>query len=92
MGIGRTSQHLIRNRFPTRALSGKTPYKARKRQVPDLSQVLPLGTRACVKMHGAGKLVERARLAYFVGTDNESTGFRIYFSEQRIVNVECEVL
>jgi hypothetical protein len=81
----------IQNRSPTWTLSGKTPYETRKGQVPDLSQVPPLGTHAWVKIHGAGKLVPRAQLGYFVGMDNESTGFTIYFPEQRIVNVECEV-
>jgi hypothetical protein len=71
----------IQNRSPTRALSGKTPYETCKGQVPDLSQVPPFGTRAWVKIHGAGKLVLRARLGYFVGMDDESTGFRIYFPE-----------
>jgi hypothetical protein len=55
------------------------------------SHSYPPTTHACIKIHSAGKLVPRSRLAYFVGMDNESTGFRIYFSERRIINVERKV-
>jgi hypothetical protein len=82
----------IKNHSPTRALNGKTPYEMRYRSVPDMSGLVPFGTRAWVKIHGAGKLQRRARLGHFVGMDDESKGYRIYFPEQRRVAIEREVI
>src|SRR5262245_17274173 len=81
----------IANRAPTRSLGGKTPYEAKYKSKPNMSGVVPFGTRAWVKIVNAGKLEPRARLGYFVGFDNNSTGYRIYFPERRIVRVEREV-
>jgi hypothetical protein len=78
----------IANRSPTRALNGKTPYEARHKSKPNLSGLVPFGTRAWVKIVDAGKLERRARLGYFVGYDTKSTGYRIYFPERRLVRVE----
>jgi hypothetical protein len=57
-----------------------------------MSNVVPFGTQAWVKIVGAGKLEARAALGYFVGLDNESTGHRIYFPEKRTVKPEREVV
>jgi hypothetical protein len=46
----------IRNHSPTRALDGRTPFEARYNTRPDMSNVVPFGTRAWVKIVGAGKL------------------------------------
>jgi hypothetical protein len=82
----------IKNRSPTRALDGKTPYEARFRKKPNLANVAPFGTQVWVKIHDAGKLEPRARPGYFVGYDDESTGYRIYFPDTRKVNPEREVI
>jgi hypothetical protein len=82
----------IKNRSPTRALNGNSPYQARYNKAPDMSKLVPFGTKAWVKIVGAGKLDRRAEPGYFVGYDNESTGYRIYFPEKRIVKPEREVV
>src|SRR5262245_33188369 len=82
----------IKNRAPTRALDGSTPFQARFGKTPDLSELVPFGTRAWVKIHSAGKLEPRARLGYFVGYDDTSTGYKIYYPERRTVGVEREVV
>lgn len=82
----------IKNRSPTRALDGMTPYEKKFRTVPDLSKAVPFGTRAWVKILKAGKLDRRAKLGFFVGMDFESTGYRIYYPDRRHVNVEREVV
>jgi hypothetical protein len=81
----------IKNRSPTRALDGMTPFEARYGTKPDLSALVPFGTRAWVKIMDAGKLEPRAKLGFFVGFDDESTGFRIYYPDKRTVNPEREV-
>ena len=81
----------IKNRSPTRALNGRTPYEAKYRKVPDMSKVVPFGTRTWVKIVDAGKLDPRAKLGFFVGFDHESTGYRIFYADKRRVNVEREV-
>ena len=81
----------IRNRSPCRALDGVTPYEARYGEVPDMSNVVPFGTKAWVKIVDAGKLEARAEQGYFVGFDAESAGYRIYFPEKRTVKPEREV-
>jgi hypothetical protein len=81
----------ITNRSPTRALDGKSPFESRFKKKPDMRKLVPFGTRAWVKIHNAGKLERRAKLGFFVGYDDESTGFRIYYPERRTVGVEREV-
>jgi hypothetical protein len=87
-------RHMIwlKNRLPTRSLKGRTPFDARFGRKPDLSSVVPFGTRAWVKLVHSGKLEARAKLGYFVGFDFQSTGYRIYYPERRSVGVEREVV
>jgi hypothetical protein len=82
----------IRNRAPCRALNGKTPFEVRYGRKPDLSNLVPFGTKAWVKIFSAGKLEPRSELGYFVGYDKESTGHRIYFPSKRTVKPEREVV
>jgi hypothetical protein len=82
----------IRNRAPCRALDGKTPFEARHGRKPDMSGIIPFGTKAWVKMVNAGKLEARSEPGYFVGYDDQSTGYRIYFPDKRTVKPEREVV
>jgi hypothetical protein len=77
---------------PSRALDGKTPYEARYSRKPNMSNVIPFGTKAWVKIDDTGKLEACADPGYFVGFDNESTGYRIYFPDKRTVKPEREVI
>lgn len=81
----------LKNRMPTRALKGKTPFEAKTGEKPQLGGVPPFGTPAYVKLVKASKLEYRAVAGYFVGMDSDSRGYRIYFPEKRRVSVEREV-
>ncbi len=49
----------IKNRSPTRALNGKTPYATKFGKKPDMSNLVPFGTRTWVKKAKSGKLESR---------------------------------
>jgi hypothetical protein len=82
----------IKNRAPTRALGGITPFEVRYGRPPNLSKVVPFGTPVWVKLVDAGKLAPRACLGHFVGFDRTSTGYRIDFPDKKHVRVEREVV
>jgi hypothetical protein len=65
----------LRNRTPTKALKGLTPYKFKHKHKLNLIGVQEFGTAAYVKDLGAGKLKERAKVGMFVGYDLESKGY-----------------
>jgi Reverse transcriptase (RNA-dependent DNA polymerase)/gag-polypeptide of LTR copia-type/Zinc knuckle len=81
----------LKNRLPTKALSGGTPFEGRYKKKPDLGGLVPFGTTVWVKIVGAKKLDKRARKGHFVGYDMTSTGYRIYFPDKRKIGVEREV-
>ena len=82
----------IKNRVPTQALNGISPFEAIHGKAPDLSMLLPFGTHTWVKDIKAGKLDRRSKHGRFVGFDLDSRGYQIYFEAERRVNVEREVL
>jgi hypothetical protein len=82
----------LKNRMPTRALNGGTPFQGRYGKPADLRGLVPFGTECWVKVVGAKKLDRRARKAHFVGYDDESTGFRVYFPDKRSIGIEREVV
>ena len=82
----------IKNRMPTRALDGGTPFFARHGKKPDISGTVLFGTKVWVKIHGAKKLDKHARMGRFVGFDAQSTGYRIYFPDNRSIAIEREVV
>ena len=82
----------LRNRSSTRALAtGKTPYEMATGLKPDLSNLIEWGARVWVKILDVGKLQPRAIEGHFVGYDEESKGYRIYWPKQRKVSVERDV-
>ena len=82
----------IKNRSPTHALEGETPFHARYTKHPDLSKLVPFGTQAWIKIADAGKLERRAQMGHFVGLDWTSTGYRIYVPETKQIRIEREVV
>ena len=82
----------IQNRTPTRALDGKTPYEMMTGRKPNLTGIQRFGAAAYVKLENAGKLEKRASKARFVGYDNESKGYRIYWPEKHVVSIERNVV
>ena len=82
----------IKNRVPTRALNGISPFEALHGKAPDLSMLVPFGTHVWVKDLKAKKLDRRSKHGRFIGFDWESRGHRIYFEGERRIGIEREVL
>jgi len=81
----------IKNRMPTQALEGRSPFQARFKHSPDLSTLIPFGTHTWVKLYKPGKLNPQAKEGRFVGFDKECRGYKIYYPDTRTVNIEREV-
>jgi hypothetical protein len=58
---------------------------------PDLSLLQEFGATAWVKRLNTGKLDSRAEEGRFVGFDEESKGYRIYWPQKRRITVERDV-
>jgi hypothetical protein len=58
----------------------------------DLSNLVSFGTWTWVKIVNAGKLDSHAEPRYFVGFDNDSASYRIYFPDKQVVKAEGEVV
>ena len=78
----------LKNRSPTRALDGKTPFEARYGSPPSLK-----GLRVWVRKedHTSPKMASRAREGHFVGYSDTSKGIRVYWPDRRAVTVERNV-
>ena len=82
----------LRNRTYTSSLSEpKTPYEIATGNKPDLTGLLEWGSKVWVKKLSARKLQPQALEAIFVGIDDESKGYRIYWPTHRKVSVERDV-
>ena len=70
----------VRNRLPTRALNGVTPYEAWRGEKPDLSHIRVWGCLAYIHVHRVkrNKLAPRARACVFVGYAPEAKGWKLY--------------
>lgn len=69
----------LKNRSPTKALEGLTPYELVYEIAPDLSGVPVWGTKVWVQDKSTGKVGKRAVTGRWVGYDMHSNGHRIYF-------------
>jgi hypothetical protein len=82
----------LHNYTPTRALPGtKTPHKVAMGEKPDLSQLCEWGAMVWIKQLEAGKLDPRAEESRFVGFDEESKRFQIYWPKKKKVSIERDV-
>ena len=81
----------LRNRLPSRATPGHTPYDLVNGKCPDVSSAHEFGTRLYVHSADGRKLEARADEAYFVGVDGESKGYRVYWPSKRRISVERNV-
>ena len=82
----------IRNQVPTRTLPEmKMLHEIGTGQKPDLSKIHPWGCKAWVKRLDVGKLKPRAEECCFVGINEESKGYRIYWLGKNRVSVERDV-
>ena len=82
----------LRNRAPTKALpDSKTPLEMATGERPDLSDVHEWGCKVWVKRTHSPKLKSRVDTGRFIGFDEESKGYRIYWEDRRSVTVERDV-
>jgi hypothetical protein len=80
----------IRNRSPTKALDGKTPYEALYGHPPSISGLHEWGS-LCWVARKHSKLADRADEGRWIGPDNNSKGQRIYWPDRRSITVEFDV-
>ena len=81
----------LRNRMPSHALKGQTPFEMKLKRKPNLANIQEFGAAAYVKDLKARKLDLRALVGRFIGYDIESKGYQIYWPSKRTVSVERNV-
>nr|AAZ28937.1 polyprotein [Phanerochaete chrysosporium RP-78] len=84
----------LRNRTPTRALSGKTPYEALWGQKPDVRAARDFGTPCWVLVpeNRRDKLAAKSERYIFTGISASSAGWRYYVPGLRQVLVSRDVI
>jgi hypothetical protein len=78
----------LKNHLPSRAIPGHTPYELVHHTKPNLALAREFGTAVYVFLQDAGKLEAKADAAIFIGIDEESKGYRIYWLTKCWVTVE----
>lgn len=81
----------LKNHLPSRAIPGHTPYEFVHKTKPNLAQAHEFGARVYVHLQDAGKLEAKAEEAIFIGVDDESKGYRIFWPQKCCVSIECNV-
>ena len=92
MGQSEELSALASKSYTNSCIQWPNTYKARFKCKPDLSNIIPFETPAWVKIVSAGKLKPCAKFGYFIGYDEQSTRYHIYFLEKRSVGVKREVV
>jgi len=83
------TSHLVwlHNRVPTKVLpNAKTPFEMATGTRPDLSSVREWGCPVWVKRTHSSKFGSKVNPGRFVGFDEESKCYRIYWTEKRTAN------
>lgn len=81
----------LKNRLPSRAIPGHTPHDLIHNVKLNLTCVHEFGTNVFVHLQDMGKLEARAEEAVFVGVDEHSKGYHIYWLDKHRVSVERNV-
>jgi transposase InsO family protein len=81
----------LKNRLPSRATLGKTPYELINKSKPNLMLAHEFSTPVYVHVTTRGKLEAKAEEATFVRVDQESKGYRIWWAGKRKVSIERNV-
>jgi hypothetical protein len=92
---GEAARHVVwlMNRTTTKALTdGLTPYEAVTGKKPDLRDVCEWGEKVWIRLEVKGKkLGGRVREGRWMGVDDQSKGFRIYWPDTKSISVERNV-
>jgi hypothetical protein len=90
---GEAARHVIwlMNRTLTKAIDGMMPYEATFGKKPDLWHVREWGEKVWVHIEGGDKLGGHIKEGRWLGIDECSKGFRIYWPEKRTVTTERNV-
>ena len=77
----------LKNRCPTKAVQGKTPYEALHGEKPRIDHIRVLGCDAYAHIPSdkRGELDTKARKCVFIGYGEETKGYRLYDAEERKV-------
>jgi hypothetical protein len=81
----------LKNRLPSCATLGKTPYELVNKTKPNLMLAHEFGTPVYVHVTTRGKLEAKAEEATFVRVDQESKGYHIWWAGKRKVSIEWNV-
>jgi hypothetical protein len=81
----------LKNCFPSRAIPGTMPYALVNKSKPSLALAHKFGAKVFVHTTTGRKLEVQASAAIFVGVDDESKGYRIWWAEKRRVSIERNV-
>jgi hypothetical protein len=76
---------------PHSALSGTTPYEFIHKKKPNLQNLHEFSATVYVKDLTVGNLDIQAKIRRFVGYDDKSKGYRIYWPKKMSVTIEREV-
>jgi GAG-pre-integrase domain len=82
----------IQNHIPTCSLDeNKTPHEKGTRRKPDLLYLYEWGSMVWVKKLNTGKLDEKAEKGHFVGFNEESKDYRVYWPTKKKVFIKRNV-
>src|SRR5882757_5791030 len=82
----------LKNRMPSRATLTLTPYALAHNSTPNIARAHEFGCKVYVHQMDAGKLEACAEEAIFIGIDDESKAYRIYWPERRRVSAKRNVI
>jgi hypothetical protein len=90
---GEAARHVVwlMNRTLTKSVEGKTPFEAAFGNKPDLQHVREWGEKVWVRTESGDKLGGRVSEGRWMGIDDRSKGYRIYWPERQTVTVERNV-
>jgi Reverse transcriptase (RNA-dependent DNA polymerase)/gag-polypeptide of LTR copia-type/Integrase core domain/GAG-pre-integrase domain/Zinc knuckle len=90
---GEAARHAVwlKNRTSTKALDGMTPFEALTGDKPSLRGLREWGSRVWVRNEKKAKLGGRVDEGVWVGIDEKSKGFRVYWPKKCTVTVERNV-
>ena len=90
---GEAARHVVwlLNRTTTKAVEGMMPFEAGFGKKPDLKCVREWGEKVYVRVEGGTKLGGRVREGRWIGIDLESKGARVYWPDNKKVNVERNI-